>query len=239
MAGSTSQSRFPVEVGVLTAAIVALLVAAVITLLSINGGGGGDDDQLTIGSEPDRPTPTFDASISDADEPAGRDISITDEPIVIDAAGNVVDPEGGNGGAALPSEAASAEGGLELPDDVFTGTARDDAPADGPEPVATVAPDNGGAEDGEDGTNLLGGDDPEDKLMPDLICRGLQAAQDEIQDHGVFGSKSKDATGRGRRQIWDRNWVVVAQDPEPGEKIGEFEAILYVVKKGDDENICD
>ncbi len=75
--------------------------------------------------------------------------------------------------------------------------------------------------------------------MPDLICRGLQAAQDEIQDRGVFGSTSKDATGRGRRQVWDRNWVVVAQDPAPGDKIGEFDAILYVVKTDDDENPCD
>ena len=235
--GSTSNSRFPVEVTVLGVAIIALLIAAIVTLLSINGGDGGvADDQLTIGSEPGRPTPTFDASISDADEPAGRDIGITDEPIVIDAEGNVVDPAGGNAGAALPSEAVgdATEGGLDLPDDVFTGV-----PAEGSGPVATAASSDEDEQDADDGTNLLGGDDPEDKLMPDLICRGLQAAQDEIQDHGVFGSKSKDATGRGRRQLWDRNWVVVAQDPEPGEKIGEFEAILYVVKKGDDENICD
>lgn len=220
---STIESRFPVEAATLGVAIVALLVAAIVTLLSINDGGGAD--QLSIGSEPDRARPTFDASISDdgdgdgdGGEPsaaAGRDISITDEPIVIDADGNVVDPAGGNGGAALPSESVNAENGQgsqSAPDDV---------------------------DDGDDGTNLFGGDDPEDKLMPDLICRGLQAAQDEIQDRGVFGSKSKDATGRGRRQLWDRNWVVVAQDPEPGEKIGEFEAILYVVKQRDDENICD
>ena len=193
------------EVAVLGLAVVALLVAAIVTLLSITG--GSDDNQLTIGSEPDHPNPTFDASISNADAPSsasGRDISITDEPIVIDADGDVVDPEGGNDGAALPSEAAGAD-----------------------------------EDDDDAGTNLLGGDDPEDKLMPDLICRGLQAAQDEIQDRGVFGSKSQDATSQGRRQLWDRNWVVVAQDPEPGEKIGEFEAILYVVKKSDDENICD
>jgi hypothetical protein len=81
--------------------------------------------------------------------------------------------------------------------------------------------------------NLLGGDDPEDRLMPDVVCLDLQAAQDEIQDHGVFLSRSEDATGQGRRQLWDRNWVVVAQSPAAGEPIGEGEAVLSVVK--DDE----
>lgn len=88
----------------------------------------------------------------------------------------------------------------------------------------------------DDGLNPLGGDDPEDKRMPDVVCMGLQDAQDEIQDRGVFFSKSEDATGDGRRQLWDRNWIVVAQDPEPGVSIGENEAVLYVVKKNEDND---
>lgn len=84
------------------------------------------------------------------------------------------------------------------------------------------------------GLNPLGGNDDEDKLMPDLVCRDLQAAQDEIQDHGVFFSKSVDASGKGRRQIWDRNWVVVSQTPAPGEPIGEGDAVLYVLKDDED-----
>lgn len=181
------------------AVVVALLIAGVVTLFAVADDSDGEaSEQLSIGSTiattsiAARPTPTYDASISD--------LSITDEPIVIDADGDIVDLDGGNAGDLLPSESDA---------------------------------------DSDDGLNLLGGDDPEDKLMPDLFCRGLQAAQDEIQDHGVFGSKSKDATGQGRRQIWDRNWVVVAQEPEPGEPIGEFDATLFVVKKSDDENICD
>ena len=47
--------------------------------------------------------------------------------------------------------------------------------------------------------------------MPDVICMNLQDAQDEIQDHGVFLSGSVDATGQGRNQIIDSNWVVVDQ----------------------------
>ncbi|MGB3733354.1 MAG: hypothetical protein WA964_00255 [Ilumatobacter sp.] len=89
----------------------------------------------------------------------------------------------------------------------------------------------------DDGLNPLGGDDPEDKRMPDVVCMGLQDAQNEIQDRGVFFSKSEDATGDGRRQLWDRNWIVVSQDPEPGVPIGEREAVLYVVKK-DEDNDC-
>jgi hypothetical protein len=83
------------------------------------------------------------------------------------------------------------------------------------------------------GLNPLGGDSPEDRRMPDVVCMDLQAAQDEIQDRGVFLSRSEDASGEGRRQIWDRNWVVVDQSPQPGEPIGERDAILYVLK--DDE----
>ncbi|MCE5288437.1 MAG: calcium-binding protein [Nocardiaceae bacterium] len=61
----------------------------------------------------------------------------------------------------------------------------------------------------------------------------LQDAQDLIQKYGVFYSRSADATGQGRMQIYDRNWVVVRQDPEAGVLIGEGDALLYVVKYGE------
>ena len=89
----------------------------------------------------------------------------------------------------------------------------------------------------DDGVNPFGGNSREDKRMPDVICMNLQDAQNEIQDHGVFLSKSVDATGKGRRQILDRNWIVVDQQPRVGEKIGEGEAVLSVVKK-DEPNDC-
>jgi beta-lactam-binding protein with PASTA domain len=73
--------------------------------------------------------------------------------------------------------------------------------------------------------------------MPDVVCMNLQKAQNEIQDHGVFLSKSVDATGKGRRQLVDSNWIVVSQIPEPGEKIGERDAVLSVVKT-DEPNAC-
>ncbi len=89
----------------------------------------------------------------------------------------------------------------------------------------------------DNGVNPFGGNSPEDKRMPDVVCMNLQDAQNEIQDHGVFFSRSIDATGDGRRQILDRNWIVVAQDPEAGEPIGEADAVLSVVKT-DEPNDC-
>jgi hypothetical protein len=66
----------------------------------------------------------------------------------------------------------------------------------------------------------------------------LQEAQDEIQDHGVFLSRSEDATGEGRMQLNDSNWQVVAQIPDPGVQIGEGDATLWVVKFGEQPNPC-
>jgi hypothetical protein len=90
----------------------------------------------------------------------------------------------------------------------------------------------------DDGANPLGGHAPEDSLMPQVVCMNLQDAQNEIQDHGVFFSRSEDATGRGRNQIIDRNWQVVGQSPDAGVPIGEGDATLSVVKYGEQPNPC-
>jgi hypothetical protein len=83
------------------------------------------------------------------------------------------------------------------------------------------------------GVNPLGGSAPEDFLMPNVVCMNLQAAQDLIQDHGVFLSRSKDASGRNRSQLIDRNWIVIKQSPAPGKKIAEGDAMLSAVKIGE------
>jgi hypothetical protein len=70
--------------------------------------------------------------------------------------------------------------------------------------------------------------------MPFVLCMNLQDAQDLIQSvTGVFFSRSFDATGAGRSQIIDSNWIVVSQDPEPGTPVGEGDAVLGVVKYGE------
>lgn len=69
--------------------------------------------------------------------------------------------------------------------------------------------------------------------MPDVLCMNLQDAQDLIQENGVFFSRSADASGKGRNQIVDSNWVVVGQTPAVGALIGEGDAVLSVVKIGE------
>ena len=73
--------------------------------------------------------------------------------------------------------------------------------------------------------------------MPNVVCMNLQAAQDKIQEAGVFYSRSKDASGQGRMQVLDRNWIVVAQTPDPCTPISEGDAVLSVVKN-DEPNSC-
>lgn len=74
-------------------------------------------------------------------------------------------------------------------------------------------------------------------LMPPVVCMNLQAAQNLIQDAGVFFSRSDDATGAGRAQINDSNWIVVDQTPGVGVPIEEGDAVLSVVKI-DEPNNC-
>lgn len=84
----------------------------------------------------------------------------------------------------------------------------------------------------ESTTTAAAGADSGKVPMPDVVGMNLQAAQDKIQTLGVFFSRSEDATGAGRAQVIDRNWVVVSQTPEPGVLIGEGDALLYVEKIG-------
>jgi len=58
--------------------------------------------------------------------------------------------------------------------------------------------------------------------MPNLVGRGLQDAQDQIQaltGNRIFLTKSHDATGAGRHQILDRDWKVCDQNVRPGATI--------------------
>jgi hypothetical protein len=168
--------------------------------------------------------------------------------------------DGADGGANDSTTATAADGAgdgaIDVPvtlgelDDVVITVAPEDLSGEvivigegSTPPGSAAAPSESSAqgtiaepEDAAPELNPLGGDDPEDQLMPDVVCMDLQAAQDEIQDHGVFFSKSVDATGEGRRQIFDRNWIVVEQSPAAGQPIGENEAVLSVVKDDEPSN---
>lgn len=73
--------------------------------------------------------------------------------------------------------------------------------------------------------------------MPNVVCMTLQDAQNLIQKAGVFYSTSFDATGKGRKQLWDRGWIVVSQNIAPGTSFGSGDAKLGAVKK-DEPNDC-
>ena len=53
-------------------------------------------------------------------------------------------------------------------------------------------------------------------VVPDVVCLDLQTAQDTMQAAGFINLTSRDAAGQDRRQVVDRNWVVVAQSVAPG-----------------------
>jgi beta-lactam-binding protein with PASTA domain len=71
-------------------------------------------------------------------------------------------------------------------------------------------------------------------VIPDVVCRDLQTAQDAMQAAGFSNLTSRDATGHNRAQVVDRNWVVVAQSvaaggtPDPTTRI-----LLSAVKLGE------
>ncbi len=52
--------------------------------------------------------------------------------------------------------------------------------------------------------------------MPNLACFDLQEAQDTLQSAGFKRMASRDATGGGRPQFYDRDWTVTGQSPGPG-----------------------
>lgn len=121
------------------------------------------------------------------------------------------------GGCGLPRSEAESSTPLPAPVPVQITTVVLTAPPAAPQTVATdTAPPATGI--------------PDRVPMPAVTCMNLQAAQDLIQAAGVFYSRSEDATGAGRKQVQDRNWIVVAQTPAPGELIGEGDALLSVVK---------
>ncbi|MBO4210181.1 PASTA domain-containing protein [Micromonospora echinofusca] len=53
-------------------------------------------------------------------------------------------------------------------------------------------------------------------VVPDVVCKDLQSAQDAMQAARFFNLRSTDATGQGRMQLLDRDWVVVGQSVRAG-----------------------
>jgi beta-lactam-binding protein with PASTA domain len=72
-------------------------------------------------------------------------------------------------------------------------------------------------------------------VMPAVVCKDLQTAQDALQAAGFPIITSTDGTGQGRTQVVDRNWVVIAQSAPPGSHPSQSDrVVLTVVKFGED-----
>ncbi len=67
--------------------------------------------------------------------------------------------------------------------------------------------------------------------VPDVVGENHQYAQDTMQAAGLYNLDERDATGEGRMLLWDRNWVVVSQDPPAGSEVTEDTTITLSAKK--------
>jgi PASTA domain-containing protein len=101
-----------------------------------------------------------------------------------------------------------------------------DAPASD---ASADASDDDGSLVSDEGT---GGSSGSGKItVPNEVGKNHQAAQDDLQAHGLYNLSEEDATGQGRMLILDRNWKVVSQSPSPGSKVSEDATITLRSKK--------
>lgn len=78
-----------------------------------------------------------------------------------------------------------------------------------------------------------GAGEAETATLPDFTGQQLQAAQEGAQAAGFYILTSSDATGAGRMQVFDRNWTVCSQTPEPGEHSTDTTVNFDTVKTGE------
>lgn len=67
--------------------------------------------------------------------------------------------------------------------------------------------------------------------VPDVVGKNHQLAQDTMQAVGLYNLLEEDATGQGRMLLFDRNWVVLSQDPPAGTMVSEDQPITLRSKK--------
>jgi len=75
---------------------------------------------------------------------------------------------------------------------------------------------------------------PSGNVVPDVVGRNHQEAQDLLQASGFYNLDEEDATGRDRLLVADRNWVVVDQEPRGGTVLDPKQKITLRSKKYSD-----
>lgn len=102
------------------------------------------------------------------------------------------------------------------------------------EATSSVPSNSSSAEPAADET-----DSGEDSFtMPNEVGKGLQEAQDHIQEvsgNPLFFTDSSDASGQGRMQILDRNWKVCSQNVSPGTTVDSETDISFATVKLDED----
>ena len=74
--------------------------------------------------------------------------------------------------------------------------------------------------------------------VPRLTCFDLQEAQDTLQSAGFSTLASRDASGRGRHQIVDRDWTVTGQTPPPGGTWSKTSRVTLRAVRDDEASSC-
>lgn len=72
---------------------------------------------------------------------------------------------------------------------------------------------------------------PTTGTVPNVVCKDLQTAQDTLQAAGYPLITSTDGSGRGRTQIIDSNWLVIAQSAAPNTHPAQTTRIVLTVVK--------
>jgi hypothetical protein len=67
--------------------------------------------------------------------------------------------------------------------------------------------------------------------VPNVVGQDHQLAQDTMQSAGLYLLDERDCTGQDRLLLWDRNWVVVEQDPPAGSQASEDTVVTLCSKK--------
>ena len=68
-------------------------------------------------------------------------------------------------------------------------------------------------------------------VVPNVVGKDLQFAQDTMQAAGLYHLTSHDSTGQGRSQVLDRNWLVTDQTPPAGSKVADDQLIDLGARK--------
>ena len=68
-------------------------------------------------------------------------------------------------------------------------------------------------------------------VVPNVVGKDLQFAQDTMQAAGLYHLTSHDSTGQGRSQVLDRNWIVTDQTPPAESQVADDQLIDLGARK--------